>query len=60
MSNKLGKEHSNFRFYFDGEDVNKRTALTLSGFPKNDVVIKGWKVQPLRTPPVVSEQCNVM
>ena len=60
MSNKFGKEHSNFRFHFDGEDVTKKTALTLSGFPDNDGMVKGWKVQPLRTPHVVSEQCNVM
>ena len=60
MSNKFGKEHSNFRFHFAGEEVNQKTALTLSGFPDDNVMIKGWKMQPLRTPPVVSEQCNVM
>ena len=53
MSNKFGKEHSNFRFHFDGEEVNKETALSLE-LPDDGVMIKGWKVQPLRIPPVVS------
>ena len=52
-SNKFGIEHSKFRFHFVEEVINKETMLTLSGFP-NDVIIKGWKVQPLRIPPVVS------
>ena len=59
MFNKFGKEHSNFRFHF-AEEVNNKAALTLLGFPNDGVLVKGWKVQPLRTPPVVSEQYNVM
>ena len=56
---KFGIEHYNFRFNFAGE-VNKKTALTLSGLPGDGVMINGWKIQPLHIPPVVSEQCNVM
>ena len=58
MFKKFGKEHSNFRFHFAEED-NTKTALALSGFPNDDVLVNGWKVQPLRTPPVVSEKCYV-
>ena len=59
-SNKFGIEHCNFRFQFTGEKPNEETALTLSGLPDDGVMINGWKVQPLRIPPVVSEQYNVM
>ena len=34
--------------------------LKLSGFPANDVMSTGWRVQPLRIPSIVSEQCNVI
>ena len=34
--------------------------LKLSGFPADDVISTGWRVQPLRIPSLVSEQCNVI
>ena len=57
-SSKLGTEHCNFRFHFAGEKTYKDTTLKLIGFPED--MISGWKVQLLRIPPVVSEQCNVI
>ena len=34
--------------------------LKLSGFPADGVMTAGWRVQPLRIPPLVSEQCNII
>ena len=69
----FGEKHSHFRFHLSTNMLPSRqreeTAekesdtemiLKLSGFPANDVMTTGWSVQPLRTPPVVSEQCNII
>ena len=40
--------------------INQEATLKLSGFPSNDDKIKGWNVQPLRLPTVVSEQCHLL
>ena len=66
-SKKFGIEHSNFRFQFASREktlvqseTSKETMLALSGFPPDEVITKGWKVQPLRTPPVVRFLSNYL
>ena len=69
----FGEKHSHFRFHFatntllsrEQEETVERESdtemvLKLSGFPADDVISTGWRVQPLRMPPLVSEQCNVI
>ena len=69
----FGEKHSHFRFCFSTNTLPSRQIeeraeresdtemmLKLSGFPDDDVISTGWRVQPLRIPPLVSEQCNVI
>ena len=69
----FGEKHSHFRFHFSTntlpsiqiEETPERESYTemmlkLSGFPADDAMSTGWRVQPLRTPPLVSEHCNVI
>ena len=69
----FGEKHSHFRFRFSTNTLSSRqreeTAekgsdtemmLKLSGFPADYVMTAGWRVQPLRIPSLVSEQCNVI
>ena len=66
----FGERHSHFRFRFatsklpskEQEEITKmeidtEMMLELSGFPADDVMSAGWRVQPLRLPPIVSKQC---
>ena len=32
---------------------DKETALKLTGFPGDNIIVKGWKLQPLHMPPLV-------
>ena len=62
----FGIKHSNFRFRFatkfssEQDQLVERAGdkematLKLTGFPGDDVMIKGWKLQPLHIPPLVS------
>ena len=69
----FGEKHSHFQFHFSTNTLpssqREETAdngrdtemmLKLSGFPADDVMSAGWRVQPLHIPPLVSEQCNVI
>ena len=69
----FGEMHSHFRFHFATNTLSsiqrQETAemesytemmLKLSGFPADDAMSTGWRVQPLRTPSLVSEQRNVI
>ena len=69
----FGEKHSHFRFCFstnilpsrEQKEIFERESdtelmLKLSGFPANDIMSTGWRVQPLCIPPLVSEQCNVI
>ena len=68
----FGKKRSHFRFRFatkavsleeqkglSDSDVTTEMVLRLSGFPPDGFVSTGWKVQPLHTPPVVSEWSHI-
>ena len=72
-SAEFGEKHSHFRFHFstntlpsrEQKEMSERESdtemmLKLSGFPADDVMSTGWRVQPLRIPPLVSKQCNVI
>ena len=72
-SAEFGVKHSHFRFHFSTNTLRSRQIeeraetesdtemmLKLSGFPADDVMSSGWRVQPLRIPSLVSEQCNVI
>ena len=62
---KFGIEDSNFRFRFsaktyppgepDDKECDKEKIVKLTGFPADEVMIKGWRVEPLHVPPVVSD-----
>ena len=67
----FGEKHSHFRFRFSTNTLSPRERnemserdtemmLKLSGFPANDTMSRGWRVQPLRIPSLVSEQCNII
>ena len=67
-SNDFGEKHSYFRFRFAASTLTSRQReeiaerdtemiLKLSGFPTDDAMFAGWRVQPLRIPPIVSKQC---
>ena len=68
----FGGRHPHFRFRFatstlpskEQEEIAKmeidtEMMLKLSGFPADDVISAGWRVQPLRISPIVSKQCNL-
>ena len=55
----FGVEHSSFRFRFSSNTLPEMM-LKLSGFPADDVMSTGWRIQPLLIPPLVSEQYNVI
>ena len=69
----FGEKHSHFRFHFstntflsrERNETSERESdtemmLKLSGFPADGIMTAGWRVQPLRIPPIVSEQSNVI
>ena len=69
-STDFGEKHSYFRFRFATNTLASRQReeiaeserdaemrLKLSGFPADDALSTGWRVQPLRIPPIVSKQC---
>ena len=64
---KFGIEDSNFRFRFsakihppgesevlDDRECDKEKIIKLTGFPADEGMIKGWRVEPQRMPPLVS------
>ena len=70
LSADFGERHCHFRFRFatstlplkEQEEIAKseidtKVMLKLSGFPDDGVMSAGWRVQPLRIPPLVSKQC---
>ena len=38
----------------DHKECDEKRIVKLTGFPGNEVTIKGWRVEPLHMPPVVS------
>ena len=65
---KFGIENRNFRFRFsaktyppgesevlDDRECDKEKIIKLTGFPADEVLIKGWRVEPQRIPPLVSD-----
>ena len=62
---KFGIEDCNFRFRFSAKtyppgesevlDDREEKIIKLTGFPADEVLIKGWRVEPQRIPPLVSD-----
>lgn len=69
----FGEKHSHFQFRFatntlpskEQKEIAERQndtdiMLKLSGIPADVAMSTGWRVQPLRMPPLVNKQCNVI
>ena len=39
----------------DCRECDKEKIIKLTGFPADEVLIKGWRVEPQRIPPLVSD-----
>ena len=70
FSTDFRERHSHFRFRFATRtlpskeqdeiakmEIDTEMMLKLSGFPADDVISAGWRIQPLRIPPIVSKPC---
>ena len=65
---KFGIEDSNFRFRFSAKihppgesevledrECDREKIVKLTGFHPDEIMIKGWRVEPLHMPPVVRD-----